>query len=85
MIEAVKISIEQDEKEFTFNADELKYFVLEIKDMVVEGKEIDSGKAYRNAKYLAMVNKGIKDMRDGKGVTMTFEELERFINAQGNI
>ena len=91
MIDAVKIPVTennsevQDEEKFTLNADEFKYFVLELKDMFVEGKEIDGGKAYRNAKYLAMLNKGFKNLKDGKGVTMTFEEWRRFIDAEGNI
>ncbi|MBQ7476714.1 MAG: hypothetical protein IJT06_04890, partial [Selenomonadaceae bacterium] len=85
MIDAVKISdlennseIKDFETRFDLKTfDEFKYFALEICDMVDEGKEIDLGRAARNAKYLAMVNKGIKDMKNGKGITMTFEELER--------
>lgn len=91
MIDAVKIPVTEnnsevpDEEKFTLNADEFKYFVLELKDMFVEGKEIDGGKAYRNAKYLAMLNKGFKNLKDGNGVTMTFDELERLIDAKGKI
>ncbi len=61
--------------------DEFKYFALELVDMVDEGKEIDLGKAARNAKYLAMLAKGFDDMNAGKGITLTFDELERLINA----
>ena len=89
MIDAAKISdIENNfdektlEKRFDLKTfDELKYFALEICDMVDEGKEIDLDKAARNAKYLAMLNRGFKDMKAGKGVTFTFEELERLIHA----
>ncbi len=89
MIDAVKIPVTENNSESkdletrfdlkTF--DELKYFALEICDMVDEGKKIDLGKAARNAKYLAMLNKGFKDMKAGKGIEMTFDELERLINA----
>lgn len=86
MIDAVKfqdtennIKFTGEEKNFTFNVEELKFFTLEIKDMLIEGKEIDFGKAARNAKYLAMLDKGFKDMKAGKGIEMTFDELEKLI------
>ena len=89
MVEAVQIPVEENHSEVqdletrfdlkTF--DELKYFALELVDMVDEGKEIDLGKAARNAKYLAMLAKGFNDMKAGKGTVMTFEELERLIHA----
>ena len=88
MVEAVQIPVEENHSEVqdletrfdlkTF--DELKYFALELVDMVDEGKEIDLGKAARNAKYLAMLAKGFNDMKAGKGTVMTFEELERLAN-----
>ena len=88
MVEAVQIPVEESNSEVqdletrfdlkTF--DELKYFALELVDMVDEGKEIDLGKAARNAKYLAMLAKGFNDMKAGKGTVMTFEELERLAN-----
>lgn len=89
MVEAVQIPVAENHAEVqdletrfdlkTF--DELKYFALELVDMVDEGKEIDLGKAARNAKYLAMLAKGFNDMKAGKGTVMTFEELERLIHA----
>lgn len=33
-------------------------------------------KAKRNAEYLAMLDRGFEDMRQGKGITKTWEELE---------
>ena len=88
MIDAVKIPVMENNSEVqdletrfdlkTF--DEFKYFALELVDMVDEGKEIDLGKAARNAKYLAMLAKGFNDMKAGKGTVMTFEELERLAN-----
>ncbi len=88
MIDAVKIPVAENnstiqdlETRFDLKTfDEFKYFALEICDMVDEGKEIDLGKAARNAKYLAMLNRGFKDMKAGKGIEMTFEELERLAN-----
>ncbi len=88
MMDATKISdIENDfdektlEKRFDLKTfDEFKYFALEICDMVDEGKEIDLDKAARNAKYLAEISRSIENIKAGKGVTFTFEELERLIN-----
>ena len=45
--------------------DEFKYFALEICDMVDEGKEIDLGKAARNAKYLAEIDRRFKRVKAG--------------------
>lgn len=89
MIDAVKIPVtennsESKDLETRFNlktVDEFKYFALELVDMVDEGKEIDLGKAARNAKYLAMLAKGFSDMKAGRGITLTFDELERLIHA----
>ena len=33
-------------------------------------------KAKRNTEYLAMLDRGFEDMRQGKGITKTWEELE---------
>ena len=78
--------IQDLEKRFDLKTlDEFKYFALEICDMVDEGKKIDLGKAARNAKYLAMLDKGFSDMKAGKGTEMTFEELWRIIDEKSNI
>ena len=62
---------------FTFNSSELKFFALEIKDMIVEGKDIDLGKAARNAKYLAEIERRANDLKSGRNVvTFTDEEWE---------
>ncbi|MBR1396721.1 MAG: hypothetical protein IJ563_04205 [Selenomonadaceae bacterium] len=37
-------------------------------------------KAARNAEYLAMLDRGFKDMEDGNGTKVTFAELEKLIN-----
>jgi len=53
--------IQDFEKRFDLKTlDEFKYFALEICDMVDEGKKIDLGKAARNAKYFAEINRRIK-------------------------
>ena len=51
MIDAVKISITENnvETHFNFNELELKNFALAISDMFDEGKKFDLGKAARNA------------------------------------
>ena len=65
------------EQTFTFNSSELKFFALEIKDMIVEGKDIDLGKAARNAKYLAEIERRANDLKSGRNVvTFTDEEWE---------
>ena len=89
MVEAVQIPVEENHAEVqdletrfdlkTF--DELKYFALELVDMVDEGKEIDLGKAARNAKYLADIARRMENIKAGKCVTLTFEDLERLIHA----
>ena len=70
-----KISVEDS---MTLNADELKNFQEEIQRQIEGGnKIIDFGKAVRNARYLAMLDRGFNDPG---GTRMTFEELERLIN-----
>ena len=41
----------------------------------------EEAKARRNAEYMAKLDRGIRELNEGKGVTMTFEEWEkRFCN-----
>ena len=78
-----KISVEDS---MTLNADELKNFQEEIQRQIEGGnKIIDIGKAVRNARYLAKIDEAIEDRNAGRGISMTFEELERFINAERRI
>ena len=58
-------------------AEESIYFKDEIEKQLAESKIIDIGKAVRNARYLAMLDRGFNDPG---GTRMTFEELERLIN-----
>jgi hypothetical protein len=41
----------------------------------------EEAKARRNAKYLARIDEAIKDLDEGKGITVTIEELEAITNA----
>ena len=70
-----KISAEDS---MTLTAEESIYFKDEINKQLAETKIIDIGKAIRNARYLAKLDVAFAD--EG-GVTMTFEELERLVNA----
>ena len=80
-----KISDTQ-EKNFEDNMilteEESKYFQDEINKQLAETKIIDIGKAMRNARYLAMLDRGLAD---DEGITFTFEELERFMHEVGKI
>ena len=60
-----KISVEDS---MTLNADELKNFQEEIQRQIEGGnKIIDIGKATRNAKYLTMLDRGFKQLDEGRG------------------
>ena len=67
----------QSEDSMTLTAEESIYFKDEIEKQLAESKIIDIGKAVRNARYLAMLDRGFNDPG---GTRMTFEELERLIN-----
>ena len=77
-----KISVEDS---MTLTAEESIYFKDEIEKQLAESKIIDIGKAVRNARYLAKIDEAIEDRNAGRGITMTFEELERLINAERRI
>ena len=74
-----KISVESVEGNISFNKYELKNFVQEIFDMGKEGKEIDIPRAIRNARYLAIIDKGIEQMNKGGGHTVNDEEIRSMI------
>ena len=68
----------QSEESMTLTAEEWSNFKEEIQRQIDGGnKIIDIGKAVRNARYLAMLDRGFNDPG---GTRMTFEELERLIN-----
>ena len=74
------------EKDFEDNMilteEESKYFQDEINKQLAETKIIDIGKAMRNARYLAMLDRGFKQMKEGGGVFFTESEWEKFVNEQ---
>lgn len=65
----------------TFTPLELKYFVLELKDMMAEGK-FDLPKVIRAARFYAEIERSTEQYKQGKVVTFTEEELEALDNAQ---
>ena len=70
----------QSEDSMTLTAEESIYFKDEIEKQLAESKIIDIGKSVRNARYLAKIDEAIEDRNAGRGISMTFEELERLIN-----
>ena len=65
----------------TFTPLELKYFVLELKDMMAEGK-FDLPKVIRAARFYADIERSDKQLKEGKVITFTDDEWEKFINEQ---
>ena len=68
-------------EDVTFTPLELKYFVLELKDMMAEGK-FDLPKFIRAARFYAELERSENQIKAGKVVTFTDEEWEDFVNAQ---
>ncbi|GHS96821.1 hypothetical protein AGMMS50276_15850 [Synergistales bacterium] len=57
--------------------------VRELPDSAVESviEFIDDvAKARRNAEYMAMIDRSIKDLEEGRGIVKTMEELEAMAN-----
>ena len=46
------------------------------KRAVMKTVDEETERAARNAEYLAMLDEGYRDMEEGKGTRMTWEELE---------
>ena len=66
-----------------FTLEEWAYFMDEVNKQVSEGKKnVDFGKATRNARYLAMLDRGFKSVENGGGHLVTDEELRRMIYGQ---
>ena len=65
----------------TFTPLEWKYFVLELKDMIAEGK-FDLPKVIRAARFYAEIERSTEQYKQGKFITFTEEEWEDFVNAQ---
>ena len=58
------------------------HFKDEINKQLSESKIIDIGKAVRNARYLAKLDKSIQQEKEGKLVKFTDEEWEKFVSGQ---
>lgn len=63
----------------TFTPLEWKYFVLELKDMMAEGK-FDIPKVIRAARFYAEMERRDNNIKAGHYVSFTNEEWEKFIN-----
>ena len=66
-----------EEKYISFTKEEWEYFFKELKLRPLTEENLQ--KAINNARYLAMLDRGFKEMEEGKGTVMTFEELEKLI------
>ena len=69
-----------DENFLTLTAEESVHFKNEIDKQLSETKIIDIVKAAKNAKYLAMIDRSKQQLKTGKFVSLTDEDLERFAN-----
>ena len=67
----------KEETYVSFTKEEWEYFFKELKLRPLNEENLQ--KAINNARYLAMLDRGFKEMEEGKGTVMTFEELEKFI------
>ena len=65
-----------------FAPNELKYFKLELDKQFEEGNGINILKAIRNARYLSMVDKSLKQLEEGKVFRFTEKEFEEFSNGR---
>ena len=69
-------------KPINFAPRELTLFQEELNKQFDEGNGIDILKALHNARYLAGLERSIKQFDEGKVVTFTAEEWETFVNEQ---
>lgn len=80
MLAKKKVETDSAEDSMILTAEESIHFKNEINKQLAETKIIDIGKAMRNARYLAMVERSKKQLKEGKVVSFTEEEWEKFIN-----
>lgn len=81
MTEAQILNLENlnEGKPITFTPLELKYFVLELKDMFKAG-ELDIPKVINAARFYAKIERSTQQYKQGKCVTFTEKEWD-FVNA----
>ena len=63
----------------TFTPRELKFFALELKDMIAAG-EFDIAKALHSARFYAEMARRTENIKAGHYVEFTAEEWEKFVN-----
>lgn len=66
-------------EDVTFTPLEWKYFVLELKDMIAEGK-FDLPKVIRAARFYAEIERSDQSYKNGHYVSFTDEEWHQFID-----
>ncbi len=80
--EPVPITTSTDEKNtdsyVSFTKEEWEYFFKELKLRPLTEENLQ--KAINNARYLAKLARAEKNLAEGKGITMTFDELEKLIH-----
>lgn len=69
-------------KPINFAPRELTLFKNELDKQLEEGNGVDIFKALRNARYLAGLERSIKQFDEGKVVKFTAKEWEAFVNEQ---
>ncbi len=69
-------------KPINFAPRELTLFKAELDKQLEDGNGIDIFKALHNARYLAGLERSIKQFDEGKVVTFTPEQWEAFVNEQ---
>ena len=62
----------------SFTKEEWEYFFKELKLRPLTEENFQ--KAINNARYLAKLARAEKNLAEGKGITMTFDELEKLIH-----
>ena len=72
----------QAEDNMILTEEESVHFKNEINKQLAETKIINIGKAVRNARYLAMLDRSFKQGEEGKVISFTEEEWEKFVNEQ---
>ena len=66
----------------TFTAEESWYLVKEFIKQIKENGSVNLDRAINNARYLAKLDRSIQQFKEGKVVSFTDEEWEKFVNEQ---
>lgn len=68
-------------EDVTFTPSELKFFLQELE---MRGF-VEIKKCIHNARYLAKIEKAHKELENGGGVKVSFEELEKFVDGRSTL